>query len=93
MVIEWWICPTAPTLQEFDVLCGPEHCDIETRMDGFCRQIFFFWRIKKVFWQCSDIIVRIQVFIENDQIANTVLANDPHTIKRTIRFQLTMRRY
>ena len=33
--------------------------------------------IKKDFWQCFDIIVRIHVFIENDQIANTVVANNP----------------
>ena len=45
------------------------------------------------FWQYSDIIVRIHVFIEDDQIANTVVANDPHTITVTIRFLLTMRRH
>ena len=38
---------------------------------------YIFYRIKKVFWQCSDIIVSISVFIENDKIANTVKANDP----------------
>ena len=35
------------------------------------------YRLKKVFKKCSDIIVRIHVFIAYDQIANTVVANDP----------------
>ena len=54
---------------------------------------YVFYGIKRVFWQCSDMIVRIHFFIENDQIANTVGANDPHIITETIRFLLTMRRY
>ena len=41
MAIEWWICPAAPTMWQFDVPCGPEHCHVETRMDDFCRQICF----------------------------------------------------
>ena len=34
---------------------------------------------KELFWQRSDIIVRTHVFIDNDQIANTV-ASTPHPI-------------
>ena len=29
---------------------------------------YVFYRIQKVFWQCSDIIVGIHIFIENDQM-------------------------
>ena len=36
---------------------------------------YVFYRTKKVFWLCSDINVRIHIFIENEQIANTVVAN------------------
>ena len=53
---------------------------------------FVFYRIK-VYWQCSDIIVRIHVSIENDLIASTVVTHDPHTIRETIRFIFTMRRH
>ena len=38
-------------------------------------------------------IVRILVFIEYEQISNTVVANDSHTITETIRFLLTMHRH
>ena len=38
---------------------------------------YVFYRIKKVFWQWFHINVRIHVLIENDQIANAVVANDP----------------
>ena len=47
---------------------------------------YVFYRIKKVLRQYPDIIIHINVFIENDQAANMVVANDPHTITETIRF-------
>ena len=74
MAIKWWTCPGAPTMRQFDAPWGPEHCHVESRMDDFCGQICFY-RTKKVFWQGSDINVRIHIFIENDQIANTLVAN------------------
>ena len=88
MAIEWWICPAAPTTRRVgrSIVILKYVCIISAAK-------YAFYRIKKVFWQCSDIIVRIHVFIENDQIANTMVANDPHTITDTIRFLLTMRRH
>ena len=42
---------------------------------------YVFYSIQKVFWQCSLISVRIHVFIVNDQIANTLIANDPDVVR------------
>ena len=41
MAMEWWICPAAPTMRQFDALWGLEHWPIETRMDDFWHQISF----------------------------------------------------
>ena len=48
MTIEWWICPAVPAMRLLDAPCGPELCHAETRMDDFCRQLFFFYQIKNV---------------------------------------------
>ena len=48
---------------------------------------------RRFFWQCSDIIVHIHVFVENDQITNAMVANYPNTITETVRFLLTLRRH
>ena len=72
MAIEWWICPAVPTTQNrggrSSVMLKHEWIISVAK--------YVFYRIQKVLWQCSDIIHRIRVFIENDQIFNTLVVND-----------------
>ena len=98
MTIEYWICPAplllqpCDTMRPFDAPCGPEQCHVETEwMISVAKYIFY--RIKKIFWQCSDIIVRIVRFHREWPDCQHRGSQWPHTITETIRFLLTMRKH
>ena len=77
MAIERWIYPAATTVRQFDAQRGRSIVMLKREWMISVASLFFSTVSRRLFWQYSDIIVRIHVFIENYQIANTVVANDP----------------
>ena len=73
-------------LQPYDsstvVLAGALSCG--NTHGWFWSPNMFCVEIEKVSWQCFDIILRIQVFIENDPIAITMVANAHHHYRNVL---------
>ena len=89
----WLACPAAPTMQQFDAPCEPEHCHVETRMDYFCRLICFLQNQEgflTIFWHNCPHSRFHQEWPDRQHCGSQWT---PHNITETIRFLLTMRRH